>query len=165
MLFRTVTMLAVGGALVGFMTSLALPRRYVARATLAVQDTALISSAADRTLSPGFLTMFVAEDPHYVPLLNYTPMEEIVDQIRRDTVIAPAGPRTCAIRFTDDDRYAALSTIQTLIDELRRDLGDAKVKEPVDVAVTGPSAALCMFEGLTAGIAAGLCLWFAASRG
>jgi len=164
MLFRAVAMLAIGGALLGFMTSLVLPRRYVARATIAVQDPALIRGAADKTLSPAFLTIFIAQDPHFLPLLNYTPMDEIVDQIRRDTVIAPEGPRTCAIRYTDDDRYAALSTTQTLMDELRRDLGDAKVRQPVEVGITGPGAALCAFEGATVGLAVGLCLWFAAVR-
>lgn len=164
MVLRAVAMLALGGTLLGFMISLVLPRRYVARASLAVQDTALISGAADRALSPAFLTIFIAQDPGYVPILNYTPMDEIVDQIRRDTVIAQQGPKTCAIRYTDDDRYTAVSTAQALLNELRRDLGDAKVKQPVEVGISGPSAGLCAFEGATAGLAAGLCLWFAAGR-
>ena len=164
MVFRAVAMLVLGGALMGFMTSLVLPRRYVARAAIAVEDSTLIRGAADRTLSPRFLSMFIAQDPHYAPLLDFTPMGEIVDQIRRDTVITPEGPGTCAVRYTDDDRYAALSTTQTLMDQLRRDLGDAKVKQPVEVGITGPGAALCAFEGAAAGFAVGLCLWFAAAR-
>jgi hypothetical protein len=97
-------------------------------------------------------------------LLDYTPVEDLVDEIRKDTVIEAEGPRTCAIRFTDHDRYAALSTTQTLVEQLRRDLGNAKVKEPVQVGISGPGAALCTFEGLAAGLVFGLCVWFAAAR-
>ena len=50
-----------------------------------------------------------------------------------------------------------------LVEGLRRNLETAELKSPVRVGTTGPSNALCTFEGLAAGLVLGLCVWFGVS--
>jgi hypothetical protein len=164
MLRRTIGMLALSGALIGFVTSLLLPRRYVARASLAIDAPASVEDAAARTLSEPSLSPLILASPYYEPMLSYTALQELVEQIRDNSVIARDSQKGCTVQFTDDDKYAALATTGSLLEEMRKNLGDAQVREPVRVWTTGPSNALCTFEGLTAGLLIGLCVWFGVSR-
>ena len=163
MLRRTIAILALSGAMAGFVTSLMLPRRYVGRASLTVDSHELVDAAADRVLATQALTALVRDSPYYKDVLDYTPMEELLEQIRGNVVIARDGVGDCRVEFTDDGPYAALNTTNRLVEGLRRNLETAELKSPVRVGTTGPSNALCTFEGLAAGLVLGLCVWFGVS--
>ena len=63
MLRRTIAILALSGAMAGFVTSLMLPRRYVGRASLTVDSHELVDAAADRVLATQALTALVRDSP------------------------------------------------------------------------------------------------------
>jgi hypothetical protein len=163
MLGRTIAILALSGTLIGFATSLLLPRRYVGRVALTVDKSELVEGAADRVLSNPTLSAIIRESPYYRDLLDYTPIHELVDEVRANVVIARDGSGDCIVQFTDDSKYAALTMTNRLVQALRRELETAEIKVPVQVRATGPSNALCALEGLAAGMILGLCVWFGVS--
>jgi hypothetical protein len=164
MLRRMIAMLALSGALAGFVTSLLLPRRYVGRAALTVDASELVDSAADRVLASQPLSAMIQGSPYYRDMLDYTPIAELLQQVRDNVVIARNATGDCVVQFTDDDEFAARSMTNRMVEELRRNLENSSIKVPVRVGTTGPSKALCAFEGLTAGLMVGLCVWFGVSR-
>jgi hypothetical protein len=164
MLRGTIAILALSGALIGFVTSLMLPRRYVGSASLTVDQQELVDGAADRVLAAQPLSALIHDSPYYRDALDYTPIEELLQQIRDNAVITRDRSGDCLVEFTDPDRSVAFNTTSRLVEALRRNLETAQMKSPVRVATTGPSNALCTFEGLAAGLMAGLCVWFAVSR-
>jgi hypothetical protein len=163
MLRRTIAILALSGALLGFVTSLLLPRRYVGRVFLSVDSQEPVEGAADRVLAAAPLSAIIHDNPYYRDTLDYTPMQDLVEQVRANAVIARNGDGDCVVQFTDDSRYAALNMTGRLVEALRRNLESARIKVPVRVSTTGPSPALCAFEGSAAGLLLGLCVWFGVS--
>ncbi len=164
MVLRIVAILAFSGALAGFVVSLALPRRYVGHGSVSAGSKVPLELAADRTLAPESLARVIAQSPYYRRTLDYMPMGELIEEVRANTVIRGEGLLTCGVQFTDDDRYNALDTTRSLLDETRKNLETSAAAGEVRVRTTGPSAALCSFEGSLAGLAAGLCVWFARGR-
>jgi hypothetical protein len=164
MLRRVIVMFALSGALAGYVTALLLPRRYLGQARLAVTAPFSIEDAAQKTLSAQTLSPMILQSPYYLPILNYTPLDEVVRQIRDNSAIVPEKNAVCLVQFTDDDRYAALDMTHNLLEEMRRNLGNARVRDGVRVVATGPGYALCALEGLAAGLFIGLCVVFLAAR-
>ena len=161
MLRQVVAMLVFSGALAGFAVSLSLPRRYVGRGSVPADSGISVDLAADLTLSPDSLSQVIAQSPYYRQTLGYMPFGQLIEQVRANTIIRTEGAGSCRVEFTDDDPHNALETTRTLLDEMRKNLQTPQPAGPVRVGTTGPSAALCSFEGFLAGVAAGLCVWFA----
>jgi hypothetical protein len=164
MLRRIVAMLAFSGALAGFAVSLTLPRRYVGHGSVPAGSKVPVELAADRTLAPESLARVIGQSPYYRRTLDYMPMGELIEEVRANTVIESEGSRACKVEFTDDDRYNALDTTRSLLDEVRKNLETPDPAGEVRVRATGPSAALCSFEGFLTGLATGLIVWFARGR-
>ena len=164
MLRSTIAILALSGAMAGFVTSLLLPRRYVGRAALTVDPSELVDSAADRVLATQPLSAMIQGNPYYKDMLGYTPMPELLQQVRDNVVIARDATGDCVVQFVDDDELAARNMTNRMVEALRRNLETASIKLPVLVGTTGPSRALCALEGLMAGLLVGLCVWFGVSR-
>jgi hypothetical protein len=164
MLLRIVAMLAFSGALAGFAVSLALPRRYVGHGSVPAGSKVPVDIAADRTMAPESLARVIAQSPYYRRTLDYMPMGQLIEEVRASTSIHSGRSGFCMVEFKDDDRYNALDTTRTLLDEVRKNLETQDPAGEVWVATTGPSAVLCAFEGFLSGIAAGLCVWFAGGR-
>ena len=161
MLRRVFAMFMLCGALIGFAVSLKLPRHYVGRGSLLFESPASMQNAAETTLSVRSLSAIIFQSAYYQPMLSYTPVEELVEEIRRNCSIEPNG----MVQYKDDDEYAALDVTRRLVEELKKNAGaSARVKEPVRLQLTGPTPALCTFEGILAGLALGLCVWFGLSR-
>jgi hypothetical protein len=177
---QTAALLAAIGALAGYATSLSLPRRYAGHTTLAfvhaswVPQSAydeearqIFRDASEKTLSPDSLTPIVMQSIYYRPALNYTPADELVEQIRKnsamDSVRLPDKTDGFTIRFSDEDRYAALDMTRVLQVEMQRNAALLKhaarpdefirVVEPVRITTTGPGSGLCTLLGLCAGLA------------
>jgi hypothetical protein len=164
MLGRTIAILALSGAMAGFVISLLLPRRYVGRAALTVDPNELVDGAADRVLATQPLSAMIQGSPYFKDMLDYTPMPELLQQVRDNVVIARNATGDCVVQFTDDDELAARNMTNRMVEELRRNLETASIKLQVRVGTTGPSKALCVLEGLMAGLFVGLCVWFGVSR-
>src|SRR5215469_5307978 len=164
MLRRILAMLAFSGALAGFAISLTLPRRYVGHGSVLAGSKVPVELAADRTLAPESLARVVAQSPYYRRAFDHMPIGELITEVRSNTVIEREGPQRCRVEFTDDDRYNALDTARSLLDEVRKNLETPDPAGEVRVRATGPSAGLCSFEGFLAGLAAGLIVWFARGR-
>ena len=164
MLRLVMIMLALSGAMIGFATSLLLPRRYVGTASLSVYNHELVVGAADRTLSAQPLSAMIRDNSHYRQLLDYTPLPDVVQQVRDNTAIVEDPKGGCTVEFTDDDKYAAITMTNSLLNELRRNLQGAPVKEPLRIGTTGPSGALCTLEGLVGGLVVALCVGFGVAR-
>src|SRR5215472_12861923 len=143
MLRRILAMLAFSGALAGFAVSLVLPRRYVGHGLVPAGPKVAVDIAADRTLAPESLARVIAESPYYRRNLDYMPMGELIEEMRANAVIRSSSPQTCTVEFTDDDRYNALDTTRSLLDEVRKNLGTPGAAGEVRVRTTGPTAALC----------------------
>src|ERR1700729_1081248 len=107
MLRRTIAILAMSGAMAGFVISLLLPRRYVGRAALTVDPHELVDGAADRILATQTLSAMIQGNPYYTDMLNYTPMPELLQQVRDNVVIARNRTGDCVVQFTDNDEFAA----------------------------------------------------------
>jgi hypothetical protein len=164
MLRRTIAILALSGVMAGFVTALLLPRRYVGRASLTVDARELVDGAADRVLATQPLSAMIQGSPYFKDMLDYTPMPELLQQVRNNVVIARNATGDCVVQFTDDDEFTTRNMTNRMVEELRRNLENSSLKVPVRVGTTGPSKALCSFEGLMAGLLIGLCVWFGVSR-
>jgi hypothetical protein len=164
MLGRIIAILALSGAMAGFVTSLLLPRRYVGRASLSVDPSELVDRAAERVLATQPLSAMIQGSPYYKDMLDYTPMPELLQQVRDNVVIERNATGDCVVQFTEDDEFAARNMTNRMVEELRRNLENSSIKLPVRVGTTGPSRALCALEGLMAGLLVGLCVWFGLSR-
>ena len=164
MLRRMIGILALSGAMAGFAISLMLPRRYIGRAALNVDPSELVDSAAERVLATQPLSAMIQGSPYYKDMLDYTPMPELLQQVRDNVVIARNTTGECVVQFTDDDEFAARNMTNRMVEELRRNLENSSIKLPVHVGTTGPSKALCALEGLMAGLLVSLCVWFGVSR-
>jgi hypothetical protein len=153
-LLQIAAILAISGALVGFTASFTISRRYVAHATMTAASGQDILDASNRALSKESLIPIVLQSINYKPRLDFTPMDELIQQIRDSCVMTRAtNSDTVTLEFTDDDRYAAMEMGRALLARMGDKVAGAKA-EPLRLTETGPTRA--MFTG--AGFAGGLSL-------
>ena len=162
-MLKVVALLAAIGALAGFTTAQFLPRRFVARTTVAFNSSASsdrCAFAAERTMSPAELTPIVLRSAYYKPELDYTPVEELVQRIQANASIrcVHIGNRDgFRVEFADADRYAALDMTRILAEEMGRNAGNAtQVVDPIRTSLKPPGPGLCVLIGLGAGSLLGL---------
>lgn len=165
MALEMTAILAVTGALAGFVTARFLPRKYLSHATAAfasVMPAGRCAALAAQTLSAESLTPIVLQSEYYRPELDFTPVEEVVERIQQNASIRSVrttGRDAFSVEFTDPDRYAALEVARVLVEEMGRNSGQAtRMIEPILARRTGPSAGLCTLIGMGAGLAIGLAI-------
>jgi hypothetical protein len=163
MRLAVIGMLALSGALAGYVTAQFLPRSYVSRTTVAFTEPVSegrCAYAAGETLSAVALKPIVVQSAYYAKELDYTPEEEIVERIRQSASIQcrrAAGKDVFQVEFRDDDKYLTLEMTRVLVQETGRNANATmKIIEPVRTGTTGPSPLACVLWGMGAGVVVGI---------
>jgi len=152
--------LATSGAILGFTASFLVSRRWVARATLEGAE----ASASRRALEKESLTPMILQSLSFRPKLDFTPMDELIEQIRENCAFSAPAPNRLTMEFTDDDRDAALEFGNALLHRLSDLAPGAHVTEPLRVTETGPTRALFTGAGLAAGLLLAAIAWLGFRR-